>query len=83
MTPKEAIEKRVRHRLEDSFGKALAMLIMAAASNETGVHSFDPSETEYARLIEAICRDQRCVDMWGASGTSDTLHQWRQALNEN
>lgn len=79
MAVKDAIDSHVRHRLEDTFGKALAMLIFMAATNESKAPTIDPSRDDYMRLVESICRDKRVLDMWGSSGASDALRQW-QAL---
>lgn len=72
-----AVDK-VREKLESSFGKAVAMMIMASASNAAGVSTIGLNKSQFTALIEAIARDQRVVDMWGVSGASDALAQWRQ-----
>lgn len=77
MDSSAAVEK-VREKLESSFGKALAMMIMASASNQAGVPTIGMSRGQFLALVEALARDQRVVDMWGASGASDALAQWRQ-----
>ncbi|MBI5231584.1 MAG: hypothetical protein HY876_05395 [Coriobacteriales bacterium] len=79
MDTSSAVEK-VRDRLEQTFGKALAMLILASASNEAGCTTVGISPPEYTRLIEAISRDQRVIDMWGAAGAADALASWRASI---
>jgi len=72
-----AFENHVRARLESSFGKAVAMLIVASASNASGVSTIHINAEGYDKLCAAISYDQRVIDMWGASGAQDALHQWR------
>lgn len=73
-----AIQQHVRQRLEDAFGKAMAMMIWASAMNKAGLSSsLDPDRDGYLRLIDAICSDDRCVDMWGAAGCRSTADAWR------
>lgn len=73
----KAVEK-VRERLELTFGRALAMLILASASNEVGCSTVAPDPAEFDKLVETIARDQRVVDMWGSAGAADALASWRQ-----
>jgi hypothetical protein len=68
---------RVREKLEASFGKAMTMMIMAAASNMTGTSTLGMDDGQYAQFVECVCRDQRVVDMWGARGAGDALSQWK------
>ncbi len=68
---------QLRGKLESSFGKALAMMIMASASNAAGVTTVGLSNDEFLRLADAVSRDQRVVDMWGAAGAADAAEQWR------
>jgi len=75
----EAFEQNVRAKLENSFGKAVAMMILASASNTTGCSMMAIGANEYARLCEAIAKDERVIDMWGASGAQDALRQWKSA----
>jgi hypothetical protein len=77
MEVRAALDEHVRKRLEDSFGKAVAMLIWASAHGRAAISSIDPDRDGYLRFIEAICADQRVVDMWGKSGTEHALQQWR------
>ncbi len=72
-----AFDGHVRAKLESSFGKAVAMLILASASNSSGASPMSLERDAYIRLCEAIAHDQRVVDMWGASGAADTLNQWK------
>ncbi len=71
-----AVDK-VREKLESSFGKAMTVMIMAAASNATGTSTFGMDNEQYAQFVECVCRDQRVVDMWGARGAGDALNQWK------
>jgi len=77
MEVQAAFDNHVRTKLESSFGKAVAMLILATASNSVGTHTMALDRDAYMRLCEAISRDQRVRDMWGASGADDTLSQWK------
>jgi len=79
MEYQEAFEQHVRAKLESSFGKAVAMLILASASNSTGASMIGIDANDYTKLCEAVAKDQRVLDMWGASGARDALRQWRTA----
>ena len=51
MDTSAAVEK-VREKLESSFGKAMAVMIMASASNTTGTSTFGMSGEQYAQFVE-------------------------------
>lgn len=70
----------VRARLESTFGKAVAMLIMASASNSAGVPTVGMTPGQFTLLAEAVCNDQRVVDMWGAAGAQDALKSFKDML---
>jgi hypothetical protein len=76
MEVRDALDHHVRKRLEDSFGKAVAMLIWATADRASRM-PLDPDRESYLRFVEAVCGDQRVVDMWGKSGAEHTLVQWK------
>lgn len=78
MSYKEIVERHVRQRLEDSFGKALATLIIMSASNAANMPIIDPSRDDFMRFVDAVARDQRVVDMWGVAGASGAAEAWRQ-----
>jgi translation initiation factor 2 alpha subunit (eIF-2alpha) len=67
---------QMRRKLEASFGKAMAMMILAAASNSANVSTVAVSAEEFRRLVEVVSRDQRVIDMWGAAGAADAAAQW-------
>lgn len=71
-----AIEEHVRPGLEDTFGKAVAMLIMISASNASGMPLISPTKDGYLRFIKAVTDDQRVRDMWGVGGCTDHLVRW-------
>jgi hypothetical protein len=75
-----AIEQHVKSRLEASFGKAVAMLIVASASNKVNAPMVGMSKDQYLSLCTVICEDQRVVDMWGTSGATDALLSWQQLV---
>ena len=77
MDYKTLIDDQVKRRLEDTFGTAVAMLIIMSASNSANVSIHAPGRDDYMRLIDAVCSDQRVKDMWGASGCIDQLSKWR------
>jgi hypothetical protein len=66
----------LRAKLESSFGKAMAMMVLAAASNSLGIPTMDLSADEFHRLAKAVCDDQRVKDMWGTAGAIETADQW-------
>jgi len=71
---------QLRGKLESSFGKAMAMMILASASNTIGASTVGISDADFLRLAEAVCSDQRVVDMWGSAGAADAATQWRQLV---
>jgi hypothetical protein len=73
---KDALD-HVRTRLEGSFGKALAMLIMASSCNAAGVSMVGIDVDQYKRLVDAVAKDSRVIDMWGSAGAADAATQWR------
>ena len=75
----DTFERHVKTRLETSFGAAVAMLILATASNESGASMSALDQTSYMELCEAVGTDQRVVDMWGSSGAEEALRQWKAA----
>jgi hypothetical protein len=79
MECQEALDQ-LRGKLESSFGKAMAMMIMAAASNSTGVTTVGLNNGDFGRLADAVCRDQRVIDMWGSVGAADIASQWKQLV---
>jgi hypothetical protein len=72
---------QVRAKLEATFGKALTMMILASASNTTGVSTVLLTPPEFTRLADAICKDQRVVDMWGTLGAGEIAQQWRSLVS--
>lgn len=77
MEIKALIDAHVKRKLEDSFGKALAMMIVATATNEARVPIIDPTREDFLRLVDAVCCDQRVLDMWGRVAAEDTARAWR------
>lgn len=76
----DAFDRHVKTRLESSFGKAVAMLILASASNAANAPMMGMERDHYVKLCETICTDQRVVDMWGAAGAHDALDQWKRLV---
>ena len=74
----EAFDSHVRSKLEASFGTAVATMIVASATTQTCASMIDLRREDYLMLCEAICADQRVVDMWGAAEAEYTLRQWRE-----
>ena len=70
----------LRAKLESSFGKAMAMMIVASAANAAGVSTVGLTPDEFRRLADEVCKDQRVVDMWGAASAADTANQWRSLV---
>ena len=79
MECQQAVDQ-LRGKLESSFGKAMAMMILASASNSIGASTVALTSQQFASLADAVCRDQRVVGMWGAAGAADTATQWRQLV---
>ncbi|HEX9093574.1 MAG TPA: hypothetical protein VF902_06275 [Coriobacteriia bacterium] len=77
MDAKGLIDGHVRTKLEDTFGKAVAMMIMATATTAARVPLMEPSLDEYLRLVDCVCDDPRVQDMWGKAGSQAAREQWR------
>ena len=77
---RDALDLHVRKRLEDSFGKAVAMLIWASASGAAGTSMLAPDHDGYMRFVDAVCSDQRVLDMWGRSGAEHAQAEWRALI---
>ena len=70
------VSDHVMKKLEDSFGKAVALMIFASATRAADVPTGELNAGEYHRLIAAICSDERCVGMWGEAGADQVRQQW-------
>jgi hypothetical protein len=79
MGAKDAFDTHVRRKLEESFGAAVAMMILASATRAANVSAMIADRDEYLKLVDAICIDDRVVGMWGKAGADQALRQW-QAL---
>lgn len=75
-----AAMEALRMKLEATFGKAMAMMILATACRTAQVPTGGLSPDEFRRLVEATCRDQRVIDMWGSAGAADMTVQMTQMV---
>ena len=73
----DTFDNHVRSKLESSFGKAVATMIVATATTSACASTIDLQQADYLKLCEAICADQRVLDMWGSAEAQETLRQWR------
>ncbi len=71
---------QLRAKLEATFGKGMAVMILASASNAAGVSTIGMTESDFVKLAEAVAADQRVIDMWGVAGAADAYTQWRQLV---
>lgn len=71
-----ALEMAVKSKLEDTFGKGIAMLIVANATSTTRAPLIGLDKHSYSRLVEAICCDPRVKEMWGEAGSKAQLEEW-------
>lgn len=72
----DTFDNHVRSKLESSFGKAVATMIVASATGQTCATMVGLQPEDYRKLCKAICTDQRVLDMWGAAEADETLRQW-------
>ncbi|NTU70614.1 MAG: hypothetical protein HGB10_02135 [Coriobacteriia bacterium] len=79
MDSASAVEQ-LRSKLESSFGKSLAMMIIIAASSKVGVSTIGMDREQFTRLAEAVANDQRVRDMWGAAGAAEAAAEWRRLV---
>lgn len=80
MGPKLALDSVVRPKLEDTFGKAVAMLIIMSATAAAGVPTVELNKDQYLSLVRALADDERVRNMWGAAGVSSQLAQWEREI---
>jgi hypothetical protein len=76
MSVDEAVDQHVVQRLEDTFGKAVTMLIVASATRESGVPTSGLNANDFRKFVDAVCSDQRVVDMWGAAEAEAQRQMW-------
>ncbi len=81
MDPMVALDTAVKAILEDTFGKGIAMLIVANASNDAHTPVFGLSKDDYRRLVEAICCDPRVQQTWGEAGTKAQMEEWMKLVD--
>ncbi len=81
MDPMVALDTAVKSKLEDAFGKGIAMLIVANASNDAHTPIIGLSKNDYRRLVETICCDPRVKEMWGEAGTQTQLDEWLKLID--
>lgn len=81
MDPMVALDAAVKSKLEDAFGKGIAMLIVANASNDARTPIIGLSNNNYRQLVEAICCDPRVKEMWGEAGTQAQLEEWLRLID--
>lgn len=82
MVPFKALQNVVKPALEDAFGITLAANIVMVARNKSGAPVVGMNKDDYLRLIEAICQDERVIQMWGQAGTRSRLLKWQEAVEE-
>ena len=79
---KGALEQHVKRRLEDTFGKSVAMLIVMSATSAANVPVVDLTADQYRELCRAICSDPRVQNMWGPSGADAQLSDWERLVRK-
>ena len=80
MDTTNAVTVQILAKLEDSFGKAVAMLIVMSASTKAKLPTSDLTVGQYRQLVDAICCDQRVLDMWGEAGAEEARNSWESLL---
>lgn len=81
MDPLVALDAAVKAKLEDTFGKGIAMLIVANASNDAHIPVFGLSKDDYMKLVKIICNDPRVREMWGEAGAKNQFEEWMRLLD--
>lgn len=81
MDTKVAMDQHVRRRLEDTFGKVVATLIVVSATTSAGVPTMDLTVDQYRALCRAICSDDRVVGMLGEAGARSQLADWERLVS--
>lgn len=71
-----ALETIVKPKLDDSFGRGIAMLIILNASRMANITLVEMDTNDYCQLVENICTDHRVVKMWGEAGCRKQLDSW-------
>ncbi len=76
-----AIETAVKPKLEDSFGKETAMLIIMRAAASTEIPMVGLRPQHFRRLVAAICEDERVRGTWGEDESLAQLQEWNQLVD--
>jgi cellulose synthase/poly-beta-1,6-N-acetylglucosamine synthase-like glycosyltransferase len=66
-----------RQQLGWAYG---AGLVGADDVNTAKLSTLDPDRAGYLRFVDAVCCDQRVVDMWGRSGAEHASREWRELV---
>ncbi len=76
-----ALDMAVKTKLEDTFGKGIAMLIVANAFNAASTPIVGLDKGNYLQLIQAICCDTRVKNMWGDAGARAQQEEWAKLVD--
>ena len=57
------------------------MMILASSANAADVSTIAITPDAFIKLADAVCSDQRVIDMWGAAAAADTRTQWKTLVS--
>ena len=76
-----ALNSQVKPGLAETFGIAMANMIILQSSQKAGVSMMGLDNSGYAKLIDAIASDDRVTQMLGRAGAQAKRDTWTSAVN--
>lgn len=76
MDPVAALNTRVKRELADTFGMAMASMIILQCSQSAEVSTTEMEAAGYRKLIAAIAFDPRVTQMFGQAGADSKKEMW-------
>jgi hypothetical protein len=75
-----ALNSQVKPGLSDTFGIAMANMIILQCSQKAGVSMMGLDSAGYLKLVNAIVSDDRVVQMLGRAGAQAKRDAWSSAV---
>jgi len=75
-----ALNTQVKPGLSDTFGIAMANMIILQSSQKAGVSMMGLDNTGYLKLVNAIASDERVVQLLGRAGAQTKRDMWSSII---
>ena len=75
-----ALNTQVKPGLSDTFGIAMANMIILQSSQKAGVSMMGLDNTVYLKLVNAIASDERVVQLLGRAGAQTKRDMWSSII---